>query len=58
MKRCLNDRSLSAYARGFDTIRKLSDTDANILILGENGTGKDLVARSLRYFLLVVNVLL
>ncbi|MDO4179959.1 MAG: sigma-54 dependent transcriptional regulator [Bacteroidales bacterium] len=33
-----------------DTIRKLSDTDANILILGENGTGKDLVARSLRYF--------
>ena len=23
----------------FDTIRKLSDTDANILILGENGTG-------------------
>ena len=34
----------------FDTIRKLSDTDANILILGENGTGNDLVARSLRYF--------
>ena len=34
----------------FDTIRKLSDTDANILILGVNGTGKDLVARSLRYF--------
>ena len=34
----------------FATIRKLSDTDANILILGENGTGKDLVARSLRYF--------
>ena len=34
----------------FRTIRKLSDTDANILILGENGTGKDLVARSLRFF--------
>ena len=34
----------------FTTIRKLSDTDANILILGENGTGKDLVARSLRFF--------
>ena len=34
----------------FSTIRKLSDTDANILILGENGTGKDLVARSLRFF--------
>ena len=34
----------------FTTIRQLSDTDANILILGENGTGKDLVARSLRFF--------
>ncbi len=33
-----------------DTIYKLSDADANILILGENGTGKDLVARSLRFF--------
>jgi len=32
------------------TIRRLSETDANILILGENGTGKDLVARSLRFF--------
>lgn len=31
----------------FTTIEKLSDTDANILILGENGTGKDLVARAL-----------
>ena len=34
----------------FTTIRRLSETDANILILGENGTGKDLVARSLRFF--------
>lgn len=33
-----------------ETIYKLSDTDANILILGENGTGKDVVARSLRFF--------
>ncbi len=31
----------------FDTIEKLSNTDANILILGENGTGKDLVARAI-----------
>lgn len=31
----------------FTTITKLRDTDANILILGENGTGKDLVARAL-----------
>lgn len=29
----------------FQTIRKLADTDANILLLGENGTGKDLLAR-------------
>lgn len=31
----------------FNTITKLRETDANILILGENGTGKDLVARAL-----------
>ena len=31
----------------FATIAKLKDTDANILILGENGTGKDLIARAL-----------
>ncbi|WP_075555896.1 sigma-54-dependent transcriptional regulator [Parabacteroides timonensis] len=31
----------------FSTVEKLRYTDANILILGENGTGKDLVARAL-----------
>jgi len=31
----------------FETIEKVAKTDANILILGENGTGKELVARSL-----------
>ena len=31
----------------FTTINKLSNTDANILILGENGTGKDVIARLL-----------
>ena len=31
----------------FDMIEKISETDANILILGENGTGKDLIARSI-----------
>lgn len=31
----------------FATINKLSSTDANILILGENGTGKDVFARLL-----------
>ncbi len=29
----------------FTTINKLSNTDTNILILGENGTGKDVIAR-------------
>lgn len=31
----------------FSLIEKLSNTDANILILGENGTGKDLIARTI-----------
>lgn len=31
----------------FDAIQKVSKTDANVLILGENGSGKELVARAL-----------
>ena len=30
-----------------ETIEKISNTDANILLLGENGTGKDVIARAI-----------
>jgi len=36
-----------AMQQVFATIQKVSKTEANVLILGENGTGKELVAREL-----------
>src|SRR3546814_21173352 len=32
-----------------DTAKKIDSTDDNILILGENGTGKDLLARNIHH---------
>ncbi|MEO1449071.1 MAG: sigma-54 dependent transcriptional regulator [Bacteroidota bacterium] len=36
-----------AIRKVFDTVAKVAETDANVLLLGENGTGKALVAQSL-----------
>ncbi len=36
-----------AMLRVYEMIQKVSLTDANVLILGENGTGKELVARAI-----------
>ena len=46
---CLIGRS-APMQEVIDTIHRLSGTDANILILGENGTGKDVVARTLCHY--------
>ncbi len=35
--------------RVFDLVKKVADTNANVLIQGESGTGKELVARSIHF---------
>jgi two-component system NtrC family response regulator len=39
----------AAMKQVFDIIRKLSQTDMNVLICGESGTGKELCARAIHY---------
>jgi len=36
-----------AMMKVFDTVEMVAKTDANVLILGENGTGKELIARAI-----------
>jgi sigma-54 dependent transcriptional regulator, flagellar regulatory protein len=47
-------RSLVGHSRAIVHVRKLiekvADTDANVLILGDSGTGKEVVARHLHYY--------
>ncbi len=38
-----------AITRVFELIRKVADTDSNVLILGESGTGKELIAHAIHY---------
>ncbi len=63
IKKDLSERSIDKELLGesdvmqeiFYKIEKIAPTDANILILGENGTGKDLIAKAIHQRSLRVN---
>ncbi|NOQ23815.1 MAG: response regulator [Bacteroidales bacterium] len=38
-----------AMKKVYESIKKVSETDANVLLLGENGTGKEIFAREIHY---------
>lgn len=39
-----------AFEKLLATVKKIAPTDANVLLLGENGTGKDVMARAIHSF--------
>jgi two-component system, NtrC family, response regulator HydG len=39
----------AAMKKVYESIQKVSETDANVLLLGENGTGKEIIAREIHY---------